>query len=319
VTFKPPKVPFKPPKVPFKVPAVTFKVPKVPLLPGLTVLAAGVWGDLHLDRLSMPNPSPTPPSPASEPSNDTLRDIGPLLASWDYKPGTLNVRKIVGLDGRAKIQMRLDLGLFQMELTGRPDGLKPHDCESLLDYHERQLDEHRKLNGNELGFHLSPPQCEALRQEASMYYHRYLSLFVLEEFPGVITDTQRNLRVLDLCGKYAVDDRDRIWLEQYRPYILMMNARATASIHLKGGNTRLAYVSARKGLRQIKEFFERFQQPQAYKHSPEAKALRRFVREIKAKLPTDPKEALRAQLERAIAAERYEEAARLRDELAKLE
>ncbi len=66
-----------------------------------------------------------------------------------------------------------------------------------------------------------------------MYYHRYLSLFVLEEFPGVIRDTARNLRVLDFCGQFADEEQDRLLLEQYRPYTLMMNARARATILFK--------------------------------------------------------------------------------------
>src|SRR5437773_1196014 len=72
------------------------------------------------------------------------KDILPMLKGWDYEPGTINVRKINGLDGRQKIQMRLDLGLLQMELNGRPDGATPHGYDSLLDYHEEQLREHKK-------------------------------------------------------------------------------------------------------------------------------------------------------------------------------
>src|SRR5215208_5011058 len=67
------------------------------------------------------------------------RDIVPMLKGWDYEPGTINVRKINGLDGRPKLQMRLDLGLLQMDLSGRPDGAKPHGYDSLLEYFESQL------------------------------------------------------------------------------------------------------------------------------------------------------------------------------------
>ena len=66
----------------------------------------------------------------------------------------------------------------------RPDGARPHGCESLLEYYEGMLAEHKELNGTELGFHLTRPQCESLRHEAAMYYQRYLSLFVLGEYSG---------------------------------------------------------------------------------------------------------------------------------------
>src|SRR3954449_4968329 len=158
------------------------------------------------------------------------KDITPVLKGWDYESGTINVRKIYGLDGQPKLQMRLDLGLLQMEMNGRPDGVRPHGYESLLEYFENKLSDHTRRNGTELGFQIASSDCQSLREEAVMYYHRYLSLFVLEEFPAVVRDTARNLRVLDMCERYAVDEQDRLVLEQYRPYITMMNTRAGASI-----------------------------------------------------------------------------------------
>ncbi len=252
------------------------------------------------------------------PARYALKDIAPVLDGWAYEPGTINVRKIIGLDGEPKLQMRLELGLFQMEVTGRPDGTRPHGYESLLEYHQKRLDEYRHKHGNAMGFHLTEAQCQSLREEAMLYYHRYLSLFVLGEFQGVALDTDRNLRVIDLCGRYGVTDHDRLVLEQYRPYILMMNTRACASIEVERENYPVAYRIVRRGLRDIRKFFERFGQPQAFKQANEARVLRRFAREIKQKLPIDPVRELQKQLDRAVKEERYEEAARLRDELERI-
>src|SRR5438876_4833983 len=254
---------------------------------------------------------------AGKSQRHSMKDIGHILKGWEYEAGTINVRRITGNDGQPKLQMRLDLGLLQMEMDGRPDGIRPHGCESLLDYFEKRLKEHRKKNGTELGFHLSAAQCQSLREEALMYYHRYLSLFVLEEFFGVARDTARNLRVLDLCGKYAVDEQDRLILEQYRPYIIMMHTRALAKIEYDNGNYKQGFDIIKGGLRDIKAFFIRFGQEEAYKQSNEVKILRRFGREIRRKLPIDPMKQLQSQLQRAVKEERYEEAARLRDEIEK--
>jgi hypothetical protein len=195
--------------------------------------------------------------------------------------------------------------------------VRPHGCESLLDYFEKRLKDHRKKNGTELGFHLSASQCQSLREEALMYYHRYLSLFVLGEFLGVARDTARNLRVLDLCGKFAANEQDRLVLEQYRPYIIMMNARSLASIEFDANNFRRALSLVKGGLKDIRRFFAKFGQEEAYDHSNEVKILRRFAREIRRKLPVDPVKQLQVQLNRAVREERYEEAARLRDEIEK--
>ena len=212
--------------------------------------------------------------------------------------------------------MRLDLGLLQMELSGRPDGRKPHGHESLLEYYEAKLGDHRERNGTDLGFQLSSEACQSLREEAVMYYHRYLSLFVLEDFPGVVRDTGRNLRVLDLCGKFAEDDQDRLVLEQYRPYITMMNARAQASILREEERHADALRAVETGLTEIREFYERFGQVEAYSKSSEVRVLKRFARDIRKKLPVNPVERLKRKLARAVKAERYEEAARLRDKIA---
>src|SRR3989475_10739665 len=48
-------------------------------------------------------------------------DLNSILKDWPHENGTIKVRKITGLDGREKLQLRVDLGVLQMEVTGRPD------------------------------------------------------------------------------------------------------------------------------------------------------------------------------------------------------
>jgi hypothetical protein len=148
-----------------------------------------------------------------------------------------------------------------------------------------------------------------------MYYNRYLSLLVLEEYAGVVRDTARNLLVIDLCGKYAVDEQDKLFLEQYRPYITMINTKAQASIHLQNKELDAAIKAVETGLERIREFYEYFGHEEAFSRSSEARVLKRFSREIRKKIPIDPVERLRRKLERAVKEERYEEAAKLRDQI----
>lgn len=257
------------------------------------------------------------PNSPEDPSHD--RDITPLLREWDYESGTMNVRKVRGSDGRVKLQMRLELGLLQMEMSGRPDGTRPFGFESLLDYFESKLIEHRAKKGSPDGFGLNGKQCHQLREESAMYYQRYLSLYVLGDYDGVIRDTGRNLRVLDLCSKFAIDEQDRLMLEQYRPYILMMNARAQASLLIKEEKLNEALAAVKAGLARIKDFFERFGHADAYEGCDEARVLKKFAKEIRKKIPVSPGERLARKLKKAIAAEDYESAAKFRDEIAALE
>src|SRR5438046_549162 len=100
------------------------------------------------------------------------------LKDWPHENRAIKVRKILGLDGRQKLQLRIDLGVLQMELTGRPDGMRPHGCESLLTYHQNCA-ALAKAAGNE--YELSAEECSELQQKGIQYYHRSVSLFQLND------------------------------------------------------------------------------------------------------------------------------------------
>src|SRR5438874_12076840 len=117
-------------------------------------------------------------------------DLNDLLSDWPHEPGQIKVRKILGSDGREKIQLRIDLGVIQMETMGRPDGQRPHGCESLLAFHKGRAKEREDLGET---YTLTAEQCGELQQEGIQYYHRYISLLQMNDFAGVVRDTQRNL------------------------------------------------------------------------------------------------------------------------------
>ena len=173
---------------------------------------------------------PRPVAPQARSGGTPSLDLAGALGGFDYEPGRINVRKIQGDDGRPKLQLRLDLGVLQMETTGRPDGRRPHGCESLLHYHVDRLQAHRSRFGTELGFLLSPDDCRELRDESSMYYQRYLSHFVLGDYPAVRRDAQRTLELLDFVSRHSAEETDRTAMEVFRPYVLMMHARASAGV-----------------------------------------------------------------------------------------
>jgi hypothetical protein len=256
-------------------------------------------------------------------------DLSRLLGDWPYEPGKLNVRLITGEDGEPRIQVRLDLGILQMYAEGRPDGQKPYGHDSLLEYHEAKLDEvasgrdpvHAEEGEGEVSrdggprFSLSPEECEDLRAEAVQYYHRYMALLVLEDYEGVIRDTTRNLRVLDLCAQHAQTEADRAALEQFRPYITMMRANAMAKQALKDNEPKAALHAIDEGIDALRQYFAEQGEPQMFEESGEVEMLRGMREALVPKLPVSQKTELRARLERAIEQENYELAAILRDEL----
>lgn len=249
--------------------------------------------------------------------NGMTIDITGILRDWPYEPGQINVRLIEGDDGEPKIQMRLDLGLLQMETSGRPDGQRPQGYESLLEYYEAALDEHvTQAEGEDADpFVLAGDDCRQLREEAVQYYHRYISLLVLGDFQGVVRDTTRNLRVLDFCRDHAEAEEDRDILEQFRPYISMMRARAIASQAIADNEPNAAVFAIDEGLEAVKKIYSEGGDAEAFEAANEVLLLRGMRDELVKKLPASQKTELRRRLQEAIEHENYELAAILRDEL----
>ncbi|MBX3403856.1 MAG: UvrB/UvrC motif-containing protein [Phycisphaeraceae bacterium] len=242
-------------------------------------------------------------------------DITPILNQWPYEPGKINVRLIDGEDGDPRIQLRLDLGILQMRTSGRPDGQRPHGFESLLEYHESRLDEHVDEKGSASGFALSEEDCRELREEAVQYYHRYVCLMVLEDYDGVVRDTTRNLRLLDVCSRHAANEGDRHILEQFRPYITMMRARALASQALSDNEPKAAIHAIDEGLSALHQYFHEHGEAETFEQAAEVQILKGMRDALTPKLPISQQAELRARLESALKSENYELAAILRDEL----
>ncbi|MEZ6234500.1 MAG: UvrB/UvrC motif-containing protein [Phycisphaerales bacterium] len=162
---------------------------------------------------------------------------------------------------------------------------------------------------------LTPEDCRALRDEAAQYYHRYVAMLILEDFEGVVRDTSRNLRVIDLCARFATDDEDRATLEEFRPYIMMMRARALASQALRDNEAKAAIVAVDEGLDALRQYHSDRGDPESFAESNEAQALREMREALVPKLPVSQSAELRQRLKRALEQENYELAAILRDEL----
>lgn len=247
------------------------------------------------------------------------KDISSILQGWDYQPGEVTVRKISGDDGKEKVQLRLDMGLLQMEVRGRPDGQRPEGKESLLHCFLTQLDSYKGEHGSDAGFQISPEDSRELHDEATQYYYRYLGLYQLGDYGQVEKDTARNLAVFDLLRKYATEESDRLSLEIYRPYVVMMNTKARSRTLLGGGKHKQALTVIERGIARIEAFYQSYHQEGMVDRSVEIGSLKRIAERMRKEMPRTRKELLQEKLQRAIEREEYERAATLRDELRRLE
>ena len=254
------------------------------------------------------------------------KDITEILKNWPYAPGELSARKIVGLDGREKVQLRVDLGLLQIEIDGRPDAVRPFGSDSLLDYYENKREEHAKRAAEGTPFSLSPAECAALREESVQYYFRYLAMFNLGEYVHVMRDTARNLRLFDFMRRWAREPGDKLALEIYRPYVIMMHARGKA-LELSSRKCLSEAIGALdEGIGEIERFFAQYDQDTSEEEPSEIRVLRQLRQELdKVRKAESPGEAesllgrLQKKLQEAVSREQFELAARLRDQIRSIE
>lgn len=235
-------------------------------------------------------------------------DLNTLLEGWPHEPGQIRVRKINGNDGKEKIQLRIDLGLIQMEMAGRPDGLRPHGSESLLHWHRKRA---RRAAAAELPFSLDAEECGELQQEAIQFYHRYVALFELGDYERVIQDTERNLDLFSFVTKHAEREEFAWGLEQFRPYVLMMRTRARASLSLDRNEIPAAIKEIELGRNKILKLLK--ERPEPADSSAETEFLAEWLEELQRKRPLSKLEIMQKEMDQAIATEAYERAAQLRD------
>ena len=240
-----------------------------------------------------------------------MEDISRILNSWEFDPEDICARTIEGVNGREKLQVRVDLGMLQMDLDGRPDGTRPNDLATLLEYYQKKAEDPE--------FVLEEEECEALGQEGLQFYHRYICLLRLGDFDRVISDTNHNLAIFDLVAKHSKGDEQKTMVEQYRPYVTMVNTRARGELRLLSDDYDGALTIVDRGIERIQRLLSALDDPDLSEDREEIHALEAWRQEITENRPVSHKQRLAEQLREAIAEEKYERAAVLRDRLRGLE
>jgi hypothetical protein len=254
------------------------------------------------------------------------KDISHALADWPFDPDRMNVRIVRGDDGDDKIQVRLDLGVLQMNFHGRPDGERVGEFDSWLDAYQHRQQTHDESHPDGPTLLLEPEDCLNLLREGIQYYHRYLSFWHLQRYELCARDTARNLRLFAFVREHARQDRDKLQFDQWRPYVSMMHTRAVATplVELRDYPAAIGAIDA--GIEAVRQFLIDYDQLHRAGDCGELQQLIAWREEVVAKQAGVPRiaanvkspDSLRAELDAAIAEERFEDAARLRDELRKL-
>ncbi len=235
--------------------------------------------------------------------------IDKLLRKWPYEPQTLGVRECQGVDGREILQMRIDMGVLQLEMEGRPDGSRPGGCETYFDFLQGEAVRY----GDE--FVLDEDQCNEVDREFVQYYHRRICWLRLQRYERAVADADHTLGLMDFCRKHSPDEQWMMSHEQYRPFVMFHRTQAAALSVLEDDGPEAAIHQINAGLDRLRIVFEEFEADEHYDDDELVGRLRELREALREQYAVG--RTLHEQLADAVAAEEYELAARLRDELAR--
>lgn len=234
-------------------------------------------------------------------------DIDHILEEWPYDGEMLSVRRIEGGDGRELLQMRIEMGVLQLETVGRPDGTRPHGQETFFDHlmNESILDDEFELTRDHYG---------EIDREFIQFYHRRICWLRLHEYDRALEDADHTLALMDFCRQHSEDEDWMLSHEQYRPFVLFHRTQAAALAALEAAGPETAITEVNDGLNRLRDFFNEFAEEEVFE---EDELVTRLV-EVRESLREtfDVGLTLQEQLAEAVAKEQYERAAQLRDELA---
>jgi len=238
---------------------------------------------------------------------DRPQHIDHLLNDWPFSAGQILVRQIQGDDGRELLQMRVDMGIIQMEIASRPDGLRPEGFDTYYDY----LASLSFAEGE--AFQLDEERCTEIDREFYQFYHRRICWLTLKRYTEAVQDAKHTLALMDFSSAYSPDPDWALLHEQYRPFVMFHKIQAMALIKLEETDPQGAIELIDQGLKDMEEVFAKHNASEHYDEDAFVIKLREMRESVKEHYELGP--TLTEQLAEAIAAEQYELAAELRDRI----
>jgi hypothetical protein len=238
------------------------------------------------------------------------QDIDAALRGWEFKPGVVQARLVQGKEGRQIIQMRVDLGILQIETTNRPDGTRPHGFPTYFEYLKQQA---RVADHGGQAFVLGEEQCEEADREFIQYYHRRICWLALRNYARAITDADHTLAFMDFVRDHAPNDEYAQAHEQYRGFVVFHRTQAAAAQAVERDDPETALDAIHRGLEEMRAFFANYDAEEHMEEDGMVQQLRKMDRSLR-KLH-NIEATLQEQLDQAVANEQYETAAKLRDAL----
>ncbi len=247
------------------------------------------------------------------------RDIDDALRGWPFEPGSGEVlaRVVKAKDGRLLVQVRVELGVLQMESEGRPDGERPHGFPTYLDYlQSRAADDGGAGKAKNHAWTMQPDHCAEADREFVQFYHRRVAWLALQRFDRALQDADHTMGLMDFVAQHGMNEDYIASHERLRGLVLFHRTQAATALALERRRPDEAVDAIQEGISRLEQHQQEWEQerdPEAVPDPTLIDQLHHIEEEIR-KHFTVPK-TLREQLDEAVAREDYERAARLRDQI----
>jgi hypothetical protein len=249
------------------------------------------------------------------------RDMDEAIQGWPYEPepGEVIAREIQARDGRTVLQIRVELGVLQLEVNGRPDGTRPHGFATYYDYLRYRASGRGQAGGRtSTSWRMSQDHCIEADREFVQFYHRRVAWLALMRYDRALRDADHTLALMDLVAEHGINDEYIATHERFRGLVLFHRSQAAAALALERRRPEEAIDIVREGITQLARhqdqwFAGRDPDPDESPDQTLIEQLEILEQEIRKNFAVE--KTLREQLDEAVAREDYENAARLRDQI----
>jgi hypothetical protein len=247
------------------------------------------------------------------------RDLDDVIQGWPYdpEPGEVLAREVRARDGRTVLQVRVELGVLQLEVGGRPDGFRPHGFATYLDYMRHcAAGRGGSQGGKSAAWSMTATQCGDADREFVQFNHRRVAWLALRRYDKAIHDADHTLALMDFILRHGNDETFISSHEQVRGHVLFHRTQAATILALERRRYEDAIDTLREGIDRLNAHQHTWWEQHEPDESPNpglVDHLRNFEQEIRSNYRVE--KTLREQLDEAVAREDYEQAARLRDRI----
>lgn len=241
------------------------------------------------------------------------RDIDEALHGWpsNAEPGDVVAREITARDGRKVLQIRVELGVLQMEVEGRPDGVRPHGYATYLDYLQHRAN---MKSAKAADWKLTAEQSVEVDREFSQFYHRRVAWLTLQRYDKALQDADHSLALMNFVAEYSGSSEYIDSHERFRGLVLFHRTQAAAALALERRKPEEAVDSVREGVERLTNHLRDWAADTERDDAPNETLIAQLrVLEDEIRKNFEVEKTLGEQLDEAVADEDYERAARIRD------